>query len=93
MVSRMKSKMTKLSSKGQIVIPIDMRKKLDLQDGDKLSIFLNENNELVIKKLPTALDWHDLIKDIPNEKVDIDKNGQYDHQKSPNFHKWMFENK
>ncbi|MDF7668229.1 MULTISPECIES: AbrB/MazE/SpoVT family DNA-binding domain-containing protein [unclassified Lactobacillus] len=79
---------SKLSSKGQIVIPVAIRRKLGLQDGDELSISVN-NDELIIKKMPTALEWADLIKDIPTEKVDIDKNGHYDAKKSPDFHDWM----
>ncbi|MDF7672507.1 AbrB family transcriptional regulator [Lactobacillus sp. ESL0701] len=44
---------------------------------------------MIIKKMPTALEWADLIKGIPTEKVDIDKKGHYDAKKSPDFHDWM----
>lgn len=45
-----------------------------------------KDNEIRIKKLPTALDWSDLVKQYPVENVDIDENGHYDPKKSPDFH-------
>jgi len=39
---------TKMSSKGQVVIPIDMRKKI--KEGDKLVIIQN-GDQLIIKKV------------------------------------------
>ena len=38
---------TKMSSKGQIVIPVEMRK--DISEGDKLIIIKNDN-QLIVKK-------------------------------------------
>jgi len=38
---------TKMSSRGQIVIPLEMRK--DIQEGEKL-IIIKKDNELIIKK-------------------------------------------
>ena len=38
---------TKMSSRGQIVIPLEMRK--DIREGDKL-IVIRTNNEIIIKK-------------------------------------------
>ena len=38
---------TRISSKGQIVIPLDMRK--DLKEGDKLLIIKN-GNQIILKK-------------------------------------------
>ncbi|WP_235808364.1 AbrB/MazE/SpoVT family DNA-binding domain-containing protein [Companilactobacillus nodensis] len=81
--------MSKISSKGQVVIPAPFRKALHLNSGDELSVTVNSDNEIVLKKQPTALEWHDLMKDIPTEVVDIDKNGHYDEKKSPDFHDWM----
>lgn len=78
----------KMSQKGQIVIPVAIRKALGLQKGTKVS-FEVKNNEIRIKKLPTALDWANLVKEIPVEDVDIDENGHYDPKKSPDFHDWM----
>ena len=39
---------TKMSSKGQVVIPIDMRK--DIKEGDKLLIIKN-GDQLILKKV------------------------------------------
>ena len=38
---------TKMSSRGQIVIPLDMRK--DIKEGDKL-IVIRKNDEIIIRK-------------------------------------------
>ena len=48
-----------------------------------------KNGEINVQKLPTSLDWAEVIKDIPVENVDIDENGYYDAEKSSNFHDWM----
>ncbi|WP_146049042.1 AbrB/MazE/SpoVT family DNA-binding domain-containing protein, partial [Tetragenococcus halophilus] len=58
MIDQVTPKTSKVSSKGQVVIPVEPRRKLGLQDGDQVTIDVNDNNELVLKKLPTALDWH-----------------------------------
>lgn len=78
----------KVSQKGQVVIPAAIRKALDLHQGTKISFEL-KGDEILIKKLPTALDWANLVKEIPVEDVDIDEHGHYDPQKSPDFHDWM----
>ena len=78
----------KVSKKGQVVIPIQIRKALGLKKGSKVSFELN-NGEITIKKLPTALDWANLVKQIPVEDVKIGENGYLDPKKSPDFHDWM----
>lgn len=78
----------KMSQKGQVVIPSVIRKALGLTKGTEVS-FEIKDNEIRIKKLPTALDWANLVKQIPVEDVDIDENGHYDPKKSPEFHDWM----
>lgn len=78
----------KVSQKGQVVIPIQIRKALGLKKGSKVSFEL-KNGEITIKKLPTALDWSNLVKQIPVEDVKIDENGYFDPKKSPDYHDWM----
>ena len=78
----------KVSKKGQVVIPAPIRKALGLKKGSKVLFELN-NGEITIKKLPTALDWASLVKQIPVEDVKFDKNGYLDPKKSPDFHDWM----
>ncbi|KFN93300.1 hypothetical protein TMUPMC115_0505 [Tetragenococcus muriaticus PMC-11-5] len=86
MIDQGTPKTSKVSSKGQVVIPVELRRKLGLQDGDQVTIDVNDNNELVLKKLPTALDWHNLITTIPNEKIDVDQSDHYNPKKAPHFH-------
>lgn len=78
----------KVSQKGQVVIPAPIRKALGLKKGSKVLFDLN-NGEITIKKLPTALDWSNLVKQIPVEDVKIDENGYFDPKKSPDFYDWM----
>ena len=78
----------KVSQKGQLVIPAAIRKALGIKKSSEVS-FEVKNDEIRIKKVPTALDWTNLVDQLPEEKVKIDKNGHYDPKKSPNFHDWM----
>ena len=49
--------MTKMSSRGQVVIPLDMRK--DLEEGERLVIMKNDN-QIILKK---ASDFCENIKE------------------------------
>ena len=52
--------LAKLTTKGQITIPAEIRKKLKVQAGDKV-VFLEENGRIFIEKsekLKFALDEH-----------------------------------
>jgi len=40
--------LAKLSSNGQITIPIEIRRLLDLKSGDKILFFQNKDGEIVI---------------------------------------------
>ena len=50
---------------------MDYPKVLDLEKGPKVYFELKDSENLV-KKLPTALDWENLIFELPEEKVKID---------------------
>jgi AbrB family looped-hinge helix DNA binding protein len=78
----------KMSQKGQVVITAIIRKALGLTKGTELS-FEVKGDEITIKKLPTALDWANLVKQIPVEDVEIAEDGNFDFKKSPEFHDWM----
>jgi len=41
---------SKVSTKGQIVLPVDIRRQLDIDPGDKL-LLLAEDETLIIKKI------------------------------------------
>ena len=46
---------TKMSSRGQVVIPLDMRE--DIKEGDKL-IVIRKNNEIILRKsIPESALW------------------------------------
>ena len=55
----MKIGVTKISSKGQIVIPLDFRNKTALKEGDILSIF-EDSGLIVLKKVDDSLDGNDI---------------------------------
>lgn len=75
----------KISSEGEVVIPTSIRELLGLDKGTEVS-FEVKNDEIRIKKLPTAIDWKELVEKIPVEDVEIDEDGHYDPKKSPDFH-------
>lgn len=43
---------TKMSSRGQVVIPLDMRK--DIKEGDKLIVIRTENEIILKKSIPES---------------------------------------
>lgn len=47
---------TKVSSKYQIVIPKELRKKLNIKPGQRLAIELNKSNDVVIQTGTTPLE-------------------------------------
>ncbi len=54
---------TKISSKGQVVIPWDVREKMNLSEGDVL-IVLSNNDNICLKKveLPKIKSWEEATK-------------------------------
>ena len=69
--------LTKASSKGQIVIPTDIRKKLKIKEGSVFAISAKKNI-LVLKKLETGMKPEDLrtLKLLEEAWEDIEK-GRY----------------
>lgn len=51
--------LTRVSSKGQVVIPFDIRKRMGLRDGEKLTIF-TKDNLIVLKKIDDAMTEDDI---------------------------------
>lgn len=41
--------LARMSSNGQVVIPVEIRRKLSLEAGDKV-LFIEKNGEILIKK-------------------------------------------
>ena len=69
--------LTRASSKGQIVIPTDIRKKLNIKEGSVFAVS-SKKNMLVLKKLDTKIKAEDLktLKLIEEAWEDIEK-GRY----------------
>ena len=55
--------LTKLSSKGQVVIPLDIREKMNLEEGNLL-IISDNNDSICMKKieLPKIKSWKESTK-------------------------------
>jgi AbrB family looped-hinge helix DNA binding protein len=52
-----------LTSKGQITIPIEVRKKLGLKAGDRIGFIENENGEFVLKpKTGSIMNLRGIVK-------------------------------
>ena len=69
-----------MSSKGQVVLPMDMRKKLSLKTGDKLAVYLS-NDVIMLKpiKIPTVDDFAEWLSEAQDwaasvgyEESDVD---------------------
>lgn len=76
---------TKASSKGQIVLPINVRKKLGIQKGTVLSV-VTENDMVVLKKMHSPLTAADLktLKLVEEAWKDIEK-GRYNVRPKSDF--------
>jgi AbrB family looped-hinge helix DNA binding protein len=79
--------LTKASSKGQIVIPTDIRKKLKIKEGSLFAI-TTKKNMVVLKKIDTKMKAEDLktLKLIEEAWEDIEK-GRYKVASTDNFFK------
>jgi AbrB family looped-hinge helix DNA binding protein len=52
-----------LTSKGQITIPVEVRKRLGLKPGDRIGFIENENGEFVLKpKTGSIMDMEGILK-------------------------------
>ena len=70
-------KMTKMSSRGQIVIPQNIRKSINASEGSIFAV-IGEKNSIILKKIPMP-SKEDLIKELKkislNGKKIADKKG------------------
>lgn len=62
---------------GRIMIPLDIRKKFNIQSGDKFDIFLGEDNEIILQKenYGPKKQLEDALQ-IAYEQLDIDEPSQ-----------------
>ncbi len=66
----------KMSSKGQIVIPKTVRKRIQLEAGDRLLLAVSDGDQILLKKLrDTSLEEISgkTSKVVAREKIDVDK--------------------
>ena len=52
LISFMQIYTTKISSRGQIIIPVEMRK--DIKEGDKLIVIRKDDNIIIKKSIPES---------------------------------------
>ena len=62
----------RISSRGQIAIPVEIRREMGLADGNKV-VFLLENDTLLIKKL-SQLTWEEVTRPLRRMKKKIKEN-------------------
>ncbi|MBU9723285.1 MULTISPECIES: AbrB/MazE/SpoVT family DNA-binding domain-containing protein [Bacillaceae] len=62
----------KMTSKGQITIPKELREKLGLSEGDQLNFFI-ENDEVRIKPVKKKLLSHAIGRFESKENIDVEK--------------------
>lgn len=82
---------TKITSKGQVTIPVELRKQFGLENGQEVIFMPDDNGNLVMKKVPTLEDWDKITANIPVEHIEFDENGHYDPKKHPEFDEWVRE--
>ena len=63
--------MGRVSSRGQIAIPIDIRKEMRLDEGSRILFFLEEDT-LMIKKV-SAENWESLTQPLRVQKKKIEQ--------------------
>lgn len=62
---------SKITSKGQITLPKEVRKLLNVQEGNVI-VFEKENDKIVIKPAKTLRDFKGLLKGV-NKKENFDE--------------------
>lgn len=55
---------------GRVVIPREIRKQLQIEDGDSLEIFVNKD-EIILRKYDVSIGMKELVKKLDNEFSDV----------------------
>ena len=78
--------LTKLSSKGQVVIPKEIREKLGLKEGTPLAIEATDTGLVVIKEIKSPVDEEDIkaLKEVTEAWERIER-GEYRKAKVDDF--------
>jgi len=81
----MEVEFTKISSKGQVVIPMDIRNKMKISDGETFAVSA-QDNLIVLKKVENPMEEEDLntLKEIEDAWKEIG-DGKFKKMKSEDF--------
>lgn len=63
---------TKLSTKGQIIIPKHIREKLGLKEGDHFLVYIMDNDTILLRRKKEKISLKDL-RGLLSNKVDLEK--------------------
>ncbi len=77
---------TRVSSKGQLVIPGDIRKELKIKEGDVFATMCHENGLIILKKMENPLLEEDLmiLKEVEEAWTEIET-GKFKKMKKEEF--------
>lgn len=64
-----------VSSRGQIVIPVEARKKLDIKEGDVLIVNVEEGGRLVMKASRKGRKKKGIVEETAGLLTDLEMNG------------------
>ena len=81
----MESEITRISSKGQVVVPLSLRKKMKIREGE-FFIVSEKDNLIVLKKIENTMTEEDLdtIEKIKEAWKDIEE-GRFKKMKKEDF--------
>lgn len=72
------SKKIKVTNKGMITIPVELRKKYNIKDGDYVIVQEDEHGEIVVKKIESAEKLRGQALDVEEFKEIYNKSRQED---------------
>ena len=61
-----------VNAKGQVTIPAKVRKELDLNEGTKVSMFIEPNNRLVLATAKSIKDFYGILS-TPKKSASIEE--------------------
>jgi AbrB family looped-hinge helix DNA binding protein len=85
----MKTMTATVSSKGQIVIPAEIRRELNITEGRTLAFNVGEDDQISIAVVPTEEEWLNLIADIPHTEIIYNEDGTLSDKNDPETIDWI----
>ena len=79
-------KLTRVSSKGQVVIPLDLRKRLHVKEGSVFAVSSINSDMLILKKIKNPMTAEDLeiAKEVEEAWKEIER-GEYTEMEADEF--------